>query len=45
MRRRADCQDLLAKCLAEIDDLTEAIDRDLEELAERIDAERPGRMA
>lgn len=35
MRRRADCQDLIARALAEIDQLTEAIDRDLEELAER----------
>lgn len=45
MRRRADCQDLIARALAEIDGLTEQIDRDLEELAERIDADRPGRMA
>lgn len=40
MRRRADCQDLIARCLAEIDGLTEAIDRDLEELAVEQDPDR-----
>lgn len=45
MRRRADAQELILRALAEIDDLSESIDRDLEQLAEQLDAEKPGRMA